>query len=338
MNYPAMRSVYQGIDICRENIGLFEDRYSDIDFTHKRAQGRFYTVKNPFTHPAFLMWAKDANLPSQTILEPFAGRNYLIEHLQHLRLCTDFVSYDITPAHKDVMYRDTLSSFPIGYEVCVTNPPWLAKNSATLRKLTYRGGHYDDLYKCALEKCLTHCRFLAALIPESFIRAHIFRARLHSFISLTADVFADTNHPVGLALFVPYRTKDTEIWVGMKRIGLLKELEKSYPHPHPKSRYIRFNDPKGNLGFFALDNTRHRSIRFCAAEELKDYHVSSTCRAITRISVPWRLNINGYNEFIGSFRDKTYDVLMTPYRGLRSDGQYRRRMDYALARDIIASV
>ena len=35
-------------------------------------------------------------------------------------------------------------------------------------------------------------------------------------------------------------------------------------------------------------------------------------------------------------RASTYDVFLTAFKGLRKDGKYRRRMEYRLARDIIA--
>lgn len=303
----------------------------------KREQGRFYTISNPFAHPAFSHWAELADLQRQTILEPFAGCNHLIDHLSSLNLCADFRSYDIEPAHPDVVARDTLRDFPTGYRVCVTNPPWLAKNSATRRGLSFVGD-YDDLYQFALSLCLAHCDYVAALIPESFVRAAIFRTRLMAFISLTSAIFSDTDHPVGLALFVPQRVKATHIWLGLDYAGRLNELERMRPHCSSRARLIRFNDPQGELGFFAIDNCREPSIRFCPAAELADYPVKFSCRSITRISVPWRLNIAGYNRFIKDFRHRTRDVLLTPFKGLRRDGFYRRRMDYALARAIIANV
>jgi len=54
--------------------------------------------------------------------------------------------------------------------------------------------------------------------------------------------------------------------------------------------------------------------------------------------VSGQLMIDRYNTFIGEFREKTGDVLLTCYRGLRKDGKYRRRLDWQLARGIIESV
>ena len=302
--------------------------------TEKRANGQFFTIGNPFLHQAFSLWSRRANLPAETILEPFAGANLIIEHLIDIGKAKHWRSYDIEPQAKDVHKKDTISDFPIGFKVCVTNPPWLAKNSAAFRGLPFPKTPFDDLYKLALTKCIENCEYVAALVPESFIRADLHQERLHTFISLTSSMFNDTNHPVGLALFDPRPTDDVIIYSGKERIGTLSEIKKLRP-PTTESPEIRFNEPSGNLGLIALDNTKEASIRFCDVKELKDYRVSNKCRHITKLLVPWKANIKDCNEVINSFRTATKDVLMTCYRGIRKDGMYRRRLDWNLARDIL---
>lgn len=300
----------------------------------KRAAGRYYTRENPFSHPAFQRWARDAGLPRATVLEPFAGANSLIKMLRAAGLCDSFASFDIAPGDRAVRRRDTLADFPSGFSVCITNPPWLAKNSATRRGLPYPQTRYDDLYKHCLSLCLRRCDYVAALVPESFIRGGLFLSRLSAFVSLNNGMFADTEHPVGLALFTP-DARETEIYCGVLRLGFLHELQKHRPLQTRNCSDIVFNSPEGNLGLIALDNNFCASIRFCEAAELDGYEVRESCRAITKILVPGRPQIRAYNRFINSFRKNTMDVFLTAYRGLRKDGFYRRRLDYALARDII---
>ncbi len=222
----------------------------------KRANGRYYTQGNPFNNAPFKEWAGQAGLPDNRILEPFAGSDSLIKLLSGMNLCHNSTSYDITPYGKDVRRKDTLSHFPRGYDICVTNPPWLAKNSATVRGLAYPECDYDDIYKLALERCLQRCQYIAALVPESFITADIFQDRLKSFVSLTAQMFAETQHPVGLALFVPDSVYDVDIWSGDRHIGLLSLLKKLKPEQQQSGINVRFNDPDGNVGLIALDNTK----------------------------------------------------------------------------------
>lgn len=303
--------------------------------TRKRQNGQFYTTANPFRHRAFRAWADAAGLPDASILEPFAGSNRLIGFLEQMDLCRDSRSFDIEPAASRVRRRDTIRSFPTGYEVCVTNPPWLARNSAAFRGLPFPNCRYDDLYKLCLEKCLLNCPWVAALIPESFIRAGLFRARLRTFISLTARMFEDTGHPVGLALFGPDWTADAAVWSGTRRIGSLSELERLRPLPTADGPRIRFNDAAGNVGLIALDNTQTASIRFCDVQELSNYRVKTTGRHITKITVHGAIRINDWNDYLCNFRERTHDVLMTCYKGIRKDGRYRRRLDWQLARGIV---
>lgn len=301
----------------------------------KRRNGQFFTQGNPFQHSAFRIWAKDSRLSAQTILEPFAGANSLIEHLEDMGLCRKSVSYDIHPSDCRVQRRDTLEAFPSGFGVCVTNPPWLARNSATIRGFDFPDCDYDDLYKYALEKCLLNCDWVAALVPESFVCARIFRERLTDFISLNPDLFTDTGHPVGLALFEPSQAKDVRVWFGTSYIGTLSNIESMRPAPRSDGPSVRFNEPAGNVGLIALDNTKTASIRFCPVDELSGYKVKKTGRHITKLSVDGEVRIDTWNDFLADFREKTCDVLMTSYKGIRKDGRYRRRLDWNLARGII---
>ncbi|MBE8157877.1 MAG: hypothetical protein HAW59_00545 [Betaproteobacteria bacterium] len=304
---------------------------------NKRADGRFYTQKNPFEHPLFRRWAARAGLPEETILEPFAGANHLIKMLRAVNLCRAFVSFDIVPGGAEVKKRDTLKNFPEGFNVCVTNPPWLARNSATRRGLPFPQTPHDDLYKHCLAECLRRCGYVAALAPESFIRSGLFLGRLGGFISLNNEMFSDTEHPAGLALFAPRVKSSALIFSGAQKLGTLDELGKHRPPKYSDGKII-FNAPDGNAGLIALDNNYAASIRFCEPAELKNYEIKQSSRAITKIKIPGRPKIGRYNEFLGEFRNATKDVFLTAYRGLRKDGFYRRRLDYALARDIIGYV
>ena len=303
--------------------------------TAKRQNGQFYTVVNPFRHEAFRTWAADANMSRACVLEPFAGANSLIAHLEALGACRRSISYDIEPSHPEVQRRDTLESFPTGFDICVTNPPWLARNSATARGLDFPECEYDDLYKFATEKCLDNCGWVAVLVPESFIRANIFRERLSDFVSITSKLFADTHQPVGLALFRPDPVSETTVWSRGDRVGALSDLERMRPVPAANPPGVRFNDPNGDVGLIAFDNTRTASIRFCEASEVDGYEIKHSSRFITKIRFEGQVRIDAWNSYLRNFRSRTRDVLMTCYRGLREDGMYRRRLDWRLAREIM---
>ncbi|MCY4568155.1 MAG: hypothetical protein OXD49_07580 [Candidatus Poribacteria bacterium] len=318
----------------------------------KRASGRYYTRGNPFQLEPFHTWAKVSNLEQQTVLEPFAGAKDIPRLIDAARLrCRDWAFFDIEPGAEGIVQRDTLTNFPKGFNACITNPPWLARNSATRRGLPFPEAiRYDDLYKYALEQCLKHCGWVAAIIPEAFIRSGLFLERLHDFISLvpqkqgrteqknkvrdTSYMFEDTEHPVGLALFAPDATSDVRIWRNNLFLGTMRELREHLPQPS-SNRDIVFNDPEGNLGLIAIDNTVSASIHFCPPEALKDYPIRVHCRSITKISVPWQVDIDILNTRLAKIREKTHDVFLTAFKGIRRDGRYRRRLDWALARAIV---
>lgn len=304
----------------------------------KRQHGQFYTAGNPFLLAPFIDWVERHDIRGEQVLEPFAGANNLIAALREIKVATVSTSFDIEPHNPEVSYRNTLKDFPQGYRVCVTNPPWLAKNSAKRRGLDFPESSFDDLYKHSLDLCLQNCDYVAALIPATFLQSGEFRNRLETVIFLHDQrMFTDTENPVCLALFDSKLTTGIEIFDDEEKVGLLHELEKVLPE---KSRNIdlTFNHPDGALGFIAFDNTRAPSIRFCTGTELGHYDIGFSTRMITRIhgdfgNLPTTIEI--LNEKLEEFRNQTGDIFLTPFKGLRKDGKYRRRMDYRLARKFI---
>ena len=310
------------------------------DLLRKRQIGQYYTRGNPFTLEPFRAWAQKAHLRDRKVLEPFAGSNNIIRALQEVGYAKGFASFDICPADKDVVCRDTLEYFPKEFTVCITNPPWLAKNSAHRRGLTYPETSHDDLYKHALDICLQNCPYVGALIPATFLQSRLFLERLDSVIFLhDKGMFSDTENPVCLALFTE-RSNDVDIFFDSEFVGSLAELSKNLPSGDGKYRELTFNHPDGKLGFVAFDDTSGPSIRFCRGEELSDYIISNTSRMITRINGNFS-NLSSLiyvlNKELEFFRYSTKDVFLTPFKGLRKDGRYRRRMDYQLARDFISN-
>ena len=317
----------------------------------KRQNGRFFTIGNPFNNPPFLKWAKKARLPNKKILEPFAGSNNLIQLLSKLGLCKEFASFDIEPAHPSVICRDTLKDFPTGYEVCITNPPFLSRVSASAQGLEYPETIFDDVYEFALVKCLQNCGYVASLVPESFIISHYlsYAHRLQDFVSLTSKMFEDTSFPVGLALFTPFRRvqmvhlgekkkREASIWSETKEIGSISYLKSIKPKPLKTGKSVRFNVPNGNVGLIAVDNSKEASICFCKVEDLKNYEVKESSRYKTKLYVEGEVKIDEWNHALNTLREKSCDVLLTPYRGIRKDGKYRRRLDWGIARAIIHQI
>lgn len=324
-------------------------------------------MRNPFKHPLVAEWV--AQIPSvnnATFAEPFGGANNIIKLFVEAYPDVQYAqwkSYDIDPeavSHNQVpeiplIRRDTLLN-PVQAKVAVTNPPYLAKNSATRLGYKIDFGRYQDLYEIGIAKMLDSIDYVAAIIPESFLTRKLFKERLYGFVSITTSLFDDTDFPVGLALWVPQRQKDYLVYVGDKRIGyynMIKDttqLFRAVSTGRGGKRKIIFNDPQGILGLQAIDNTLEDSILFTRGESIPSESIKISSRAITRIKVVDQYgkdlitaksldsDIASLNKCLKTFREETSDLFLTSFKGLRRDGKYRRRLDFKTASFIINAV
>ncbi|TAM40087.1 MAG: hypothetical protein EPN58_11420 [Rhodanobacter sp.] len=315
----------------------------------KKHRGQFYTTTNPFSGPLFGSWL--ASIPADARagpwLEPFAGSNNLVKMLADTGRSVQWDCFDIAPGINAapafaIQERDTLASFPSGYTVAITNPPYLARNSATRSGLSFPDCGFDDLYKFALATMLAHVGYVCAIVPESFITSGLFHDRLYGVASLTSRLFDDTECPVCLAMFVPASCKadpqDFLVDSGRSFVQLTQERDRILRSFAQEP--WQFNDPKGVIGLHAVDGQTVRSIRFVSGSSIPGASVKSTSRSITRIDgLPRGVSVDEVvdtaNEILADLRDTTADVFLTAFKGLRSDGDYRRRLDYALARRLL---
>jgi hypothetical protein len=328
--------------------------------SNKQHLGQYYTRVSPFEYPRFRKWVESIpNLSELKALEPFAGSNSIVrmmgEAFPMLRT-EQWSAFDIDPEAQEsnqvpqlaLTQQDTLTDFPGGYDLCVTNPPYLAKNSAARKGAVIDFGQYQDLFEIALNKMLQACPWVAAIIPESFITRDVFRDRLEFVISLTHNMFDDTEFPVCLAVFSPTLRADFEIWRNEEFVGSYNELvlaREALLKPSRRGLFV-FNDPHGLLGLFAVDMTKGPSIRFVAGSEIAEGEIKHTSRAITRISLGtsisnWVLKnpdvIESANQVLAKYRMVTRDVFLTSFKGLRDDGEYRRRLDWDTAGRVLAT-
>lgn len=314
--------------------------------------GQFFTKKNIFKNKIFQDWFNLINEDSRkTILEPFAGKNGLIDMLDELKLVNLYQSFDIEPQHESVQQNDSILSFPQGFNVCITNPPFLAKNVASRKNIPVLIEPFSDLYEKCLDLCLKNCDYVAAIVPESFIVSPFFKTRLYAVISLTSkSLFQHTEHPVCLALFNPNKTNDYLVFQDEQFLGNYNEkLEEINSWlKHEDNTKITFHDKEGQLGLFNIDATNiDKVMHFSVGDLIEPKDVGYHARLRTRIKV---LNPNSQpltktqlktfiktcNKVLEEYRTKTNDIFLTSFKGLRSDGFYRRRLDYSTARLIVA--
>jgi len=312
------------------------------NISEKIRLGCFYTTQNIFSYSQFKEWFAIAlKVSNNIVLEPFAGSNNLIKMLLGEGYDFNFVAYDINPSSPEVEKKDTIKKFPSGYKLIITNPPYLAKNSACRKKIDFPTTKHDDLYKLCLEIMLKNCDYVGVIIPASFINANLFLDRLHSYTLLSSQMFTDTENPVCLALFSPQKSSSIYLYENDKYVGelysLKKELSKLLTNSTPRNLDIKFNNKNGNIGLCAIDNTQTPSIAFIDARLVPKKKIKVSSRHLTRIHVPQKINLSLLNKKLNELREITNDFFLTPFRGLRKDGKFRRRLDFQLAREIIES-
>lgn len=323
----------------------------------KKMYGQFFTIVNPFDIDVFKQWFQ--LIPEgkrEKLLEPFAGSNNIVKMIKDLGYNYNWGCYDIAPNDYNaapefpIIQQDTISCFPTGYSIAITNPPYLAKNSATRSGISFPYSNYDDLYKVCLDVMLSNLDYVAAIIPESFINANEFYDRLYAFVSLTCKMFEDTDCPVCLVLFMPKEQKikvklpidDFYIYRQNKKIGTYLQLKDKKPVSKIAIEW-KFNDPDGTIGIKCIDNTKNPSICFVPGNQIDKSKVKVSSRSITRVSgLPNDISINDFikecNIKLNTYREETNDIFLTSFKGLREDNMYRRRLDFANAKVIMNSV
>lgn len=324
---------------------------------NKKRHGQFFTQKNPFTLQIFCDWF--ALLPKNTkLLEPFAGANNIVKMINETFGEQNWTSFDIEPpkenfAKNSVLQKDTLLEMPSGFDAIITNPPYLAKNSATRSGIDWiPENKFDDLYKFSLQKMLEKYDFIAAIIPESFITSGQFRKKLFAAISLTQTMFDDTEVPVCIALFTSTSVKksrklaedDFELFQMDRKIGTFCEISRktNKPFNNLRKNKLRFNDPQGIFGLHGVDGTNFANIGFVDGKTISPERIKNSSRAISRIGLDFEISddqknriINEANKILANFRETSDDILMTSFKGLRKDGRYRRRLDFSTAAKIL---
>ena len=315
-----------------------------VSMHEKLRHGMYYTIYNPFRLEPVKQWA--AYWEGATVVDPFGGNGNLMRMVE----CTGWsplcVAIDIKPGAENVLCCNTLESFPTGDYVCITNPPWRARNSARRMGLEFPvPARYDDIYKHAVDLALRNCGYVAAILPASFLRSGLFRNRLSAYVLIERNLFLDTTNPTCLALFTP-RPRSTEIWIGDEHIGTLADLEAAR-NAHAPAKFrkrgangMRFNASDGKLGLVCVDSVEGDTIEFRHGYELSRRNVRRSDRAITRIDVDFEVTpevLDRLNAGLARYRKDTRDLFLAPFKGLRKDGRYRRRLDYQTARWLIAA-
>jgi len=279
----------------------------------KKINGQYFTTVSPFQGEAFREWF--AIIPKEgSFLEPFAGSGNLFEFIE-----AKWTGYDIEPKHKSVIERDTIKNFPTGFDVCITNPPYLAKNSASRLKLDV-SIEKEDLYLDCLDLMLRNCDWVAAIVPSTFFGKAKDYKRLMFWDKIDKKLFTDTDTPAGVAYFGPEEYEARYFVSG----------EEVIKFDFAKKANIQYNTKKGNYVLSAIDKVSKRNIHI--SEDIKSFdrekYLKNTSRNYVLFYSDKELDVEKINSFITKWRDKTKDFYLTSFKSLMKDGVYRKRISF----------
>ena len=333
----------------------------------KREYGQYFTTDSTWLKPHISSHLQYLSEKYTICFDPFAGDGHLLKIAKKFdfKLIGCDIDSDICINNK-WNQNDSLRNLDAHKDTFIlTNPPYLAKNSA--KRLGSEMVSYfsrdvlenqsdseykilDDLFKIAITKGIDSYEDSIWIVPESGIqdleKLPQWKNNLHSVTILEKNPFGDTEHPVCVMIFSRSNPKH-EVWKNDVKLGYwteLYEMHQNFTQNVAKHLPMKFNDKFGNLGFRAVDGTREdgsMKIKFCLADDLgyprESIKISS--RHLTYISVDLTDEelsnvISIANELIDDYRAMTHDVFLTAFMGNNKQGARRRRLDYKLARVI----
>lgn len=347
-------------DACSQPSGLMKvslerGLYKQID-VEKVSAGAHYTERDCWLQPpvAEFIAAQIERGQIRRVLDPFAGDGHLLR-LTRQRFALEPAGLDL---HVDKWTRnDSLRRIPAHDDALIcTNPPYLAKYSARRKGVWpqvaayFEDSGHDDLYLLAIERMLACGVPVVAIVPETFIASGRFRRHLQRVVVLEQhNPFANTETPVCVACFDPAQVASvTRCYKDARYVGTLEDCETAahLVAGDAAKRRISFNVVDGVLALKAVDGTRGDDrIRFLRGSEFAydTGMIKVSSRLMTRIAVAGLpaadldTLIERANAMLEQIRARSSDLVLSPFKGNNKAGIRRRRLDYRLARTIIAS-
>ena len=162
----------------------------------KQNLGQFNTQNDVWLRPHIAEFIGDSDC--DYVLDPFAGQGDLLHAARRFNFL-DYYGMDIDPdlcAEKGWAWNDSLEDIPASDNTLViTNPPYLAKNSAARNCLGsydyFKGDNerYEDLYQIAIEKVLDSYQKAVFIIPETYFQTEFFKQHLEIYTVIEENPF-----------------------------------------------------------------------------------------------------------------------------------------------------
>jgi hypothetical protein len=317
----------------------------------KRSLGQFFTQGTCWLQPQIIEFIESSKC--SVAYDPFAGSGCLFRPVTNaVTGVTRVVGLDIDPS-LGWKVNDSLLDVPsIPDAVIVTNPPYISNYSASRKRLGeslrkyFALTPYDDIYLLALDRMLSAQKNVVAIIPETFINSPYRKKNLlHSITVLEQNPFHDTDTPVVVVCFdskvKPFSS--VRVYKDGKFVCTLADIESCRKTP-TNDVVMRFNDLNGWLAVRCVDTTNPNDmLRFDFRDRIdydwdKGIKVSSRLLTLIAIDVPMNKRqtlINECNSILQSLRDRSHDLVLSPFKGNMKNGVRRRRLDFQTCRAIV---
>lgn len=317
----------------------------------KKSLGQYFTEGSCWLQPQIEDFIRDSNCT--IAYDPFAGSGCLFPPVTNtVASIKEVAGLDIDPS-QGWPINDSLIKIPHkDGAIIVTNPPYLSSYSASRKRIGdglrkyFDMTEYDDLYLLALDRMLEAQKNVVAIIPETFINSPFKKKELlYSITILEENPFLDTDTPVVVVCFDsrPKSYDQVKIYKGADFVCTLQEVEECRLFPNNSVR-MKFNDPAGWLGVRCVDSTNPEDMLHFDFKENIDYDwekgIKVTSRLLTLVSIDVPQDkrvafINSCNEILKALREKSHDIILSPFKGNMKNGVRRRRLDFQTCRAII---
>jgi hypothetical protein len=315
---------------------------------HKQTYGQYNTRNATWLTTSVKSFLAEVDF--NKIVDPFAGQGDLLQCFHELDVPKQ--GYDIDPLLcklRDWQLNDSLASITRDEcALCVTNPPYLANNTA---KRFHRSGAYHwfddnpelyDLYLIGLSRCLSAFNNVIAIVPETFLQTGLFRDRLVLVDILEKNPFDDTDFPTLIGCWSKNlnRGNNFQVFKNEANLGTWRSLRGCIPSHSELGLKVKFNRKDGQIGLIGIDGTKaNDQIAFCDVETIGEDEIKVSSRLRTRIWISYSSHIPAIieecNDILAKLRQQTSDVVLSPFKANNICGLRRRRLDYDIAKHII---
>lgn len=321
------------------------------DGKKKRTLGQFFTKGDCWLRPQIEKFIVESG--NHIAYDPFAGDGCLLRKAQEdIDSIKQIIGLDIDK-FLGWKWNDSLENIPhVDDAIIITNPPYLSNYSARRKRINeslekyFNKTDYDDVYLIALDRMIEAQKNVVAIIPETFINSsYRQKSKLNSISILEENPFQDTDTPVVVVCF-DGKEKNFEkisIYKDSNYICTLKDLEESRIRP-TGNVVMRFNAKDGWLAVRCVDSTNPNDmLRFGFKKDI-DYDwesgikVSSRLLTLIDIDIPKEKRkrfIMCCNKILNDIRNKSRDLILSPFKGNMKNGVRRRRLDFYTCRAII---